>query len=96
MNAPAPTIDLKRFPLDETLAFYRLHVEDTVRTDVLARLVERIQDRLADATSETKVNLTSDGAGFILAFLPDKRPLTRDDVRALADAAVSDHIKEHQ
>jgi len=95
MTRPAPEVHLTRLPIDSELAFYRLRIEDHARTDLLSRLVEDIQDRLADATSETKVNLTADGAGFIMAFLPDKRPLSSEDVRALADAAVDEHIKEH-
>ncbi|BBD09150.1 hypothetical protein [Desulfovibrio ferrophilus] len=96
MKAPAPQIRIKRFPIDPQLAFYRLSIEDSVRTDLLALLVERIQAQLADATSETKVNLTADGGAFIMAFLPDKRPLSKQDVQALTDAAVHEHIKEHQ
>ncbi|MBU1002669.1 MAG: hypothetical protein KKE73_09100 [Proteobacteria bacterium] len=96
MSVPTPKVSIKRFPIDSQLAFYRLRIEDSARTDLLIRLVERIQERLGDVTSEIKTNLTADGEAFIVAFLPDKRPLSKQDVQTLADAATHDHIKEHQ
>lgn len=96
MPAPEPRIIVQAFPLDAKLSFYRLQISDEQRVDVLAQLVEKIEERLADLTSDIKANLAADGDTFILAFLADKHPTTTDAVRELAEQAAHEHTHDHQ
>lgn len=96
MAAPDPKITVRAFPVDAGLAFYRVEVGDPAREDVLALFVERLQGHLAGLTSEIKVNLSADGATFILAFLADKQPTDTDAVHELARKAAREHAADHQ
>lgn len=85
---------VKRFPIDSELAFYRIEVSAGDGIDRLAGLVEMLQARLDEVTSEVKTVLREDGGAFILAFLPDKRPMSREDVEALCGEAADDHARD--
>lgn len=89
-GAGLPTVSVKRFPIDARLAFFRVVLEGGGGIDSLAGLVETLQQRLADVTSEIKTTLRQDGGAFIMAFLADRRFMTKNDMIALCEQTIKD------
>ncbi len=92
--APAFDFAVKRFPIDSRLAFFRLVVsvsEGGAGIDRLAPLVELLLQRLDAVTSEVKTTLREDGGAFILAFLADRRFMTKADMIALCEGTAAEH-----
>lgn len=93
-HGEAPTVAIKRFPIDAKLAFFRLEVSHDDGIDRLAGLVEILQQRLASVTSEINTTLRKDGGAFILAFLADKQPLSKGDMAAFCREAFREQDNE--
>lgn len=93
-GAPGFEIAVKRFPIDERLAFFRVVASapgDGGGIDRLAALVEMLQERLEAVTSEIKTTLREDGSAFIMAFLADRRFMTKADMIAFCREAAREH-----
>lgn len=93
-GAPAFEIAVKRFPIDERLAFFRVVVSsggDGGGIDRLAALVEMLLERLDAVTSEIKTTLREDGSAFIMAFLADRRFMTKSEMIAFCEGAAREH-----
>ncbi|UIJ37543.1 hypothetical protein LWC08_12630 [Desulfobaculum bizertense] len=91
MNTPSAHIRVGIYPLDPRLAFFRLEVTDSQRVDLLALFAEQVEQAASAYTSQTKVTLTSDGGTFIIAFLNDKAPVTKEELQRHMDTLADEH-----
>jgi len=90
---PGPEFSIKRFPIDSRLAFFRVVVSHEAGIDRVATLVEMLQQRLTDVTSEMKTTLKEDGTAFIMAFLADKQFMTKGDMAAFCGEVAKEHAR---